>query len=348
MFHLFVFTVVLTIIVSATASLLEAVLFSASDIELEDLRTKHRRAANYIEKCKKNIDETSAAIIMLNTIANTFGAIVAGGLAIKIYGENKLVYFSMTITIAILFFSEILPKNLGIIYRKKLYVSAAFLLKIIMLAMYPFSKICRLILDLFIGKKRRMQSTYSDRDIMLLAKRNVREGTLTDQERKMIENTLKMDYTVIEQIMTPLDHLSAYGKNMTVRDVFIANNENIPTGRIPVYANNPENLVGIVHRRKILHAFATNGAHTQLGQLMEIPKALPYDMFVDDALDALLKNLMQLAFVKKDSKTVGVLTLDDIFEHIIGVEIAENDDIAVKQSVQNVAKRKVKFKGDMP
>jgi CBS domain containing-hemolysin-like protein len=348
MFSLFAFTIILTIAVSATASLLEAVLFSASDIELEDLRTKHKRTANYIEKCKKNIDETSAAIIMLNTLANTFGAIVAGGLAVKIYGEDKLIYFSMAMTISILLFAEILPKNLGLIYRKKLYVPAAFLLKIIVRAMYPFSKVCRFVLDFFIGKKRRTGSTYSDRDIMLLAKRNVREGTLTNQERKMIENTLKMDYTVIAQIMTPLDHLSTYGKNMTVHDVFIANDANIPTGRIPVYANNPENLVGIVHRRKILHAFATNGAHTQLGRLMETPKALPHDMFVDDALDALLKNLTQLAFVKKDNRIVGVLTLDDIFEHIIGVEIAENDDIAVKQSVQNIAKRKVKFKRGMP
>jgi CBS domain containing-hemolysin-like protein len=348
MFQLFTFTIILTIAVSATASLLEAVLLSASDIELEDLRTKHKRAANYIEKCKKNIDETSAAIIMLNTLANTFGAIVAGGLAVKIYGEDKLVYFSAAMTVSILLFAEILPKNLGLIHRKKLYILAAFLLRIIVPTMYPFSKTCRLILNFLIGKKRRTGSIYSDRDIMLLAKRNVRDGTLTNQERKMIENTLKMDYTVISQIMTPLDHLSAYSKNMTVRDVFIANNENLPTGRIPVYANNPENLVGIVHRRKILHAFATNGTHMQLGRLMETPKALPHDMFVDDALDALLKNLTQLAFVKKDNKIVGVLTLDDIFEHIIGVEIAENDDIAIKQSVQNIAKRKVKFKGGLP
>jgi CBS domain containing-hemolysin-like protein len=209
--------------------------------------------------------------------------------------------------------------------------------------MYPFSRACRFILRLIIGKKR-ASAAYSDKEIMLLAEKNVREGTLTQQERKMIENTLKMDYTTIAQIMTPLDHLNTYNKNMTIRDVFLANNENIPAGRIPVYENNPENLVGIVYRRKILHAFSTNGAHIQLRHLMEIPKALPSDMFVANALNALLKNLTQLAFVKKDSKIVGVLTLDDIFEHIIGMEIAENDDIAVKRSVQNIAKRKVKFK----
>jgi CBS domain containing-hemolysin-like protein len=347
MLQLFLLTIVLTIAFSAMASLLEAVLMSANDLELEDLRTKHKRTAHYIEKCKKNIEETSAAILMLNTFANTFGAIVAGGLAVKIYGEDHLVYISTAMTIGILLFAEILPKNLGLIYRQKLYVPVAFLLKIVVIIMYPLSKTCRFFLKLFIGKRRRPEGTYSDHDIMLLAKKNVRDGTLTNQERKMIENTLKMDYTVISQIMTPLDHLSAYGKNMTVHDVFMANDENIPMGRIPVYENNPENLVGIVQRRKILHAFATNGANVQLRRLMDIPKVLPHDMFVDDALDALLKNLMQLAFVQKDSKIVGVLTLDDIFEHIIGVEIAENDDIAIKPSIRNIAKRKVKFKRDM-
>ncbi|MDR2807137.1 MAG: CNNM domain-containing protein [Puniceicoccales bacterium] len=345
-FFLLLLTITLTVGISTIASLLEAILFSASDIELEDLRSKSKRAAHAMEKCKKNMDETSSAIIMLNTFSNTFGAIVAGGLVVKIYGEDKLVYFSTGLTVIILLFSEIFPKNLGLIYRKKLYIPAAYLLKFVVLMMYPFSKICRFILRLVIGKKS-ADAAYSDREIMLLAEKNVRDGTLSHQERKMIENTLKMDYTVIAQIMTPLDHLSTYSKNTTVRDVFIANNENIPTGRIPVYANNPENLVGIVHRRKILHAFATNGAQIQLSRIMEIPKVLSDDMFVDDALDVLLKNLTQLAFVKKGNKIVGVLTLDDIFEHIIGIEIAENDDIAVKQSVQNIAKRKVKFKRNM-
>jgi CBS domain containing-hemolysin-like protein len=341
------FTISLTLLLSATASLLETILLSANDIELEDLRSQSKRSAHYIEKCRKRIDETSSGIIILNTFSNTFGAIVAGGLVVKIFGEDKLIYFSVAMTIAILLLSEILPKNLGLIYRKTLYIPVAYLLKIVVPVMYPFAKACRFFLKLVIGKKC-ADAAYSDREIMLLAEKNVRDGTLTNQERKMIENTLKMDYTVVSQIMTPLDHLSTYNKNMTVHDVFIANHENIPTGRIPVYANNPDNLVGIVHRRKILHAFATNGAHIQLRHLMEIPKVLPDNMFVDDALDALLKNLTQLAFVKKNNRIVGVLTLDDIFEHIIGVEIAENDDIAIKKGVQNIAKRKVKFKRDMP
>jgi CBS domain containing-hemolysin-like protein len=325
-------TIISTLVISGMASLFEVILFSTNDIELEDLRSRSKRSANYLEKCRKNIDESSSAIIILNTFANTFGSIVAGGAAVKIYCEDKLIYFSIGITIAILLFSEILPKNLGLIYRKKLYIPVVYLLKFVVLAIYPFSNACRFILRFIIGKKG-INAASSDGEIMLLAEKNVRDGTLSNQERKMIENTLKMDYTVVSQIMTPLDHLGAYSKNMTVQDVFIANNENIPTGRIPVYSNNPENLVGIVHRRKILHAFATNGSNIQLRRLMEIPKVLPHNMFVDDALDALLKNLTQLAFVKKENKIVGVLTLDDIFEHIIGVEIAENDDIAIKQSV---------------
>lgn len=344
--NLLLLTVLLTLCISATASVLEAILLSANDIELEDLRVRHRRTANYIEKCRKNINETSAAILVLNTIASTFGPIVAGGIVAKNFSEGSLVYFSALMTVCLLVFSEILPKNLGLVYRQRLYVPAAFLLRLVVWSMYPLSKACSLILNLAIGKKRLNEARDSERDIVLLAQKSVRDGTLTNQERKMIENTLKMDNTVIEEIMTPLDHLSAYSKNATARDVFLANNENIPSGRIPVYANNPEHLVGIVHRRKILHAFATNGANTQLGRLMEKPKALPADMFVNNALDALLKSLTQLAFVKKGDQVVGVLTLDDIFEHIIGVEIAENDDIAIKEGIQNIAKRKVRFKQD--
>lgn len=338
-------TIFLTLLISATCSLLEAIVFSINDIELEDLRSISKRSANFLAKCKANIDETSSAILMVNTFANTFGAIVAGGLVSKIFGEHLLIYFSIGLTLAILIFSEIFPKNIGFIYRKKLYRPAALLLKFIVRLMYPFSKTCRMLVRLFIGNIT-SNSQYSDRDIVLLAEKNVRDGTLSKRELKIIENTLKMDYTIVSQIMTPLEDLTAFSKNMTVKDVFIANNDDLPTGRIPVFNNNHENLVGIVHRRKILHALATNKTNIQLGQIMDHPISIDHDVFVDDALTILIKKMTQLAFVKKDNQTIGVLTLDDIFEHIIGVEIAENDDIAVKVSVQNVAKRKAKFKTD--
>ena len=338
-----VVTVLLTLLISATCSLLEAIIFSVNDIELEDLRSVSKRSANFLAKCRHNIEETSSAILMVNTFANTFGAIIAGGIVSKLYGEHLLIYFSIGMTIAILIFSEIFPKNIGVIYRKQLYRPCSILLKFVVRLMYPFSKTCRVLVRLFIGKTVQ-QSAYSDKEIMLLAEKNVRDGTLSKQELKIIENTLKMDYTVVSQIMTPLEDLTIFNKNTTVKDVFIANNDNIPTGRIPVFNNDHDNLIGIVDRRKILHALATNKTNMQLGDIMERPITISHDVFVDDALGLLIQKLTQLAFVKKENKIVGVLTLDDIFEHIIGMEIAENDDIAVKVSVQNIARRKVKFK----
>ncbi|MDR0351420.1 MAG: CNNM domain-containing protein [Puniceicoccales bacterium] len=335
-----VFTILVTLLISGICSILEAVIFSTDQVEIESFKKKYARIGRWLEESKDNIEETSSAILILNTVANTFGAVVAGGMASRIFGEDKLWIFSIAMTVILLTVSEILPKNIGIAYRRRLHKIVVYPLKFILFIMYPFSKMCRWLVRILIPQRK--MTSYSERDILLMTEKGVRDGMLTKIESRMIANVINMDNTKVIDIMTPQGHLTSYNQNKTIREIFSISKD-IPVGRLPVYSEYPENLVGVVLRLNILKALANGETSAQLRELMEVPKIIDGESLVDVALHEFITEACQLAFVKKDDKVVGILTLDDIFEHIIGIEIAENDDVEVRKSVKNVAKRKLKF-----
>jgi len=122
MIPIFILAIVLTIGVSALCSILEAMILSTTTAEIESLKKAHPKRGERLEKARQQIEETSSAILSLNTIANTLGATIVGGLAVQIWANESNVLFkvSLAMTVAILFLSEIIPKNVGVLYRPRL------------------------------------------------------------------------------------------------------------------------------------------------------------------------------------------------------------------------------------
>ena len=117
MTFVFILAIAFTIGISALCSLLEAMILSTSTAEIEGLKKSHPSRGEKLEKYKLGLEETSSAILSLNTIANTLGATMVGGLAVQIWPEdnNVLLKVSSTMALSILFFSEIIPKNVGVL-----------------------------------------------------------------------------------------------------------------------------------------------------------------------------------------------------------------------------------------
>ena len=135
----------LTIGISALCSTLEAMILSVTSAEIENLKKTHLKRGNLLEKFRSEIEETTSAILSLNTIANTLGATLVGGLAEKSLGghQGNLLYFACGMTLGILFFAEILPKNFAVSYRKDFLSKLVYPLLIVRILMVPFSKICK-------------------------------------------------------------------------------------------------------------------------------------------------------------------------------------------------------------
>ena len=325
----FILAIVFTIGVSALCSILEAMILSTTTAEIESLKKSHAKRGERLERAKLDIEETSSAILSLNTIANTLGATIVGGLAVQIWSEHDNVLFniSLTMALAILFISEIIPKNVGVLYRASLQPVLIFPLVWICTIMTPISKVVGLVVRFLL--KGQEPETDSDEEIMLLAEKSEKDGTLSSNERKVINNALSLDEILVDAIMTPRTVVYSIDGAETV-DAIFKRERNIPFARIPVYEDQNDNIRGIVRRRDLLSAIAEEREGVLVADIATDALFIPDTSTADDALQNFLKNQQQLAVaVDEFGNMSGVITMEDVIEHIIGQEIYEPDDPAV-------------------
>lgn len=326
----FIIAIAFTIGTSALCSILEAMLLSTTTAEIEALKKSHPMRGKQLEEHKQNVEKSSSAILSLNTIANTLGATVVGGLAVQIWPQdvNVLLKISILMALAILFFSEIIPKNVGILYRPSLQPVLVLPLNFVCAAMTPIASVAGFFVRLIL-RPAKPYSTDSDEEIMLLAEKSEKEGTLTSHERELINNALQLDEIQVHTIMTPRTVVETLDGDESVGALY-ARERNIPFARLPVYRDRSENFIGIVRRRDILNLIAKDQDDVKIESLATEPVFIPDNATAEDALQTFLKKQQQLAIVVDEfGNMAGVITMEDVIEHIIGHEIYEADDPAV-------------------
>ncbi len=334
----FISAVAFTIGISALCSILEAMILSTTTAEIESLKKVHPRRGEKLEKYKVDLEETSSAILSLNTLANTLGATVVGGMAVQIWpdGSNILFKISTIMAVAILFFSEIIPKNIGVLYRPTLQPILIFPLAWVCAVMAPISRIVGWIVRNTLRPNKRPED--SDQEILLLAEKSAKDGTLTANERDMINNALSLDELLVNEIMTPRTVVFATDAEETVGSL-MAKTKDIPFARIPVYEDQVDNIVGVVRRRDIFSAQASEKSALSIKELAHDALFIPDNAAASDALQTFLKHHQQLAIaVDEFGSMSGVITMEDVIEHIIGQEIFEYDDPAI--DMRELARRR--------
>jgi CBS domain containing-hemolysin-like protein len=323
----FLLAVASTLTVSFFCSLMEALILSTTVVEIEALKKEDRRRGEMLERLKVGLDETISAILTLNTIATTLGSVLVGGLAIRLFGEAILGVVSAALTLAVLIFSEVIPKNIGVVYRRQLQPIVVAPLIRLRKILRPVTWLCNLAVR-FVAKPE-VEADTADEEIILLAERGAQEGTLTKSESNIITNALSLDDVRVSEIMTPRTVVTALKKNATVGEVF-REFPNIPFARIPVYSKSIDDVVGMVRRRDLLKAKANDQDFELVEKLMQEVNFVPETVTVANALQLFLKTHQQLLVVVDEfGSTSGVVTMEDVMEHLLGREIFEKDDMAV-------------------
>jgi CBS domain containing-hemolysin-like protein len=320
-------SIALTLGISFMCSMLEAIVLSTTVADIERLKKSRPRRGQRLETIKIELDATISAILTLNTIANTLGSMVIGGLAAKLFNEITLGIISGLLTLVVLVFAEVLPKSLGVAYRKVLQPYAVYPIWWLRRALLPFTYLCNLVVRRFI--RGTPEHHRSDEEILLLAERGAQQGTLTPSESSIIANALSLDNVRVAAIMTPRTVITALRRGASVSDV-VREFPSLPFGRMPVYGKNIDDVVGLVRRRDLLKAKANDQDGVLVEQLMSETHFIPETVAVAQALQLCLKvHTKMLVVVDEFGATAGVLTMEDIIEHILGREIFEKDDIAV-------------------
>ena len=332
-----VLAIALTLGVSAVCSLLEAFILSTTMAEIESLKKRHSRLGTYLEHYKLGINETSSAILILNTIANTAGATIVGALAARLLDSTALGILMAGMVLGILFFSEIIPKNIGVAYRKSMQVPMVYLLLVVRFFMKPLSILAKQMLTVIVSHVEPTEEEQEE-EIRLLAARSAQSGALSDDERDLISNAMTLDDINVESIMTPRTVVTFLRNTLTVEEI-CRDLKNIPFARLPVYGESIDEIVGVVRRRDILEANSDDKTALTMDELKSDALFIPETASGLQALQQFMKQHQQIAVVVDEyGSTAGVISMEDIVEHLLGDEIYEESDVAV--DMRELAKKR--------
>jgi CBS domain containing-hemolysin-like protein len=319
--------------VSFLCSLLEATFLSITHGYIRTLCHKHRKSGRMLQSLKDRIDRPLVAILTLNTVANTVGAAGVGAQVLRLYTERYpaaghagevVAVASGTLTFLILVFSEIIPKTLGAVYWKRLAPAAGYMITALIILIYPLVVMFETLSKLISGK--RYKHTMSREEMAAVAEIGKADGTLLTQETRVIQNLLRLNKIRAKDVLTPRSVLLAFQKDKTVQET-VEKHSPIRFSRIPVYDKDLDDITGIVHRYKLLRAYAEERSQTSLAKLSTPIHAVPETKSVASILDEFLRRQEQVFLVVDEyGGTTGIITLEDAIETLLGVEIVDEFD----------------------
>jgi CBS domain containing-hemolysin-like protein len=313
--------------VSFLCSLLESVLLSMSRTFISVLIKDHPTSGRMLEKLKENINRPLAAILSLNTIANTVGAASVGAVTYDLLGNKWVAIMSGILTLSILIFSEIIPKTIGAHYWKSLAVPSGYMIRGMMVLMYPFVVLLEVLSNWL--KPSKKQDLVTKEDVIAMAEIGEDEGTIEEDESTIIENLLRLDNITAEDVLTPRSVVYALQKDLTVRQA-LDEHENIIFSRIPVYNTDLDDISGLVRRDNLLKSKAEDQFDITMEELSEPVHVVNEKESVGHILDEFVRRREHLFIVKDEfGQFEGIITLEDAIETLLGVEIVDETDSVV-------------------
>ncbi|NEW59934.1 DUF21 domain-containing protein [Sulfurovum sp. bin170] len=330
----------LSVGISFLCSILESVLLSVQMSYVSVLEKEKPSTGKLLRSHKENLNKSIASILILNTVANTLGAAAVGAQASKVFeNDSAMVYVSVVLTFAILFFSEIIPKTIGAIHWKALAPISARVIQFFIWLTYPIILITMLVTDKISKGYEDGLTTTKDEllESMLISED---EGIIDEQESDFIENILKLDEKRINEILTPRSVVFAIEGDMTIQEVMETKPDIFKFSRIPVYNDTIEDVTGIVLTKKIFEQSLKDNSVT-ISSIEDKMHSIHENLSVAIALDMFIKKKQHM-FLVKDSydQTEGILTLEDCVETILGIEIMDESDTT--EDMRELAKLKMK------
>ncbi|OSY88900.1 hemolysin [Tenacibaculum holothuriorum] len=334
-----------SIFFSFLCSILEAVLLSVTPTFINVKKKEGKAFATELEELKKDVDKPLIAILTLNTIAHTVGAILVGVQAeqlpykFEILGINVVGIVSAIMTILILVVSEIIPKTIGATYWKGL---ANFTAKALNALIFPLKWtgilwLLQLTTKLIGGKGAHGESVLSREDFSAMTDIAEQEGVFQETESNVIRNMINFKEVQAKHIMTPRTVLKTADENQTIQS-FFDENQSLRFSRIPVYVDNPDNISGYFLKDQLLLSIIKGEGDKPLKEIKRNIIIANRDLSIPNLFEKLIEQREHLALVVDEYGTVsGLVTQEDVIETLLGFEIMdESDNVA---DLQNLARK---------
>lgn len=321
-----VLTVFGVVLVSAWCSTTEAALYSVSWTHIEKMRKSGSKRGELLYALRSDVEKPIAAVLTLNTIANTAGAALAGALAVENLDSHAAGWFAALLTLLILIFGEILPKTIGVTYANSLAGFLARPLQWMVLLFTPFIWLSSLLTCMVGPRNKQKGFTATEEDIRAITSLSRRAGQIQAYEESAIRNILTLDSRHVYEIMTPRTVVYSLPETVTVEEAY-QNPKFWQYSRVPVYGEDNEDIVGVVHRRRMAQAMAEGKGEQPLSNLMQPIRFVQESRTLDGVLrDFLASHMHLMAVLDEYGGLAGVISLEDVLEEILGQEIVDETD----------------------
>ena len=325
------------IVLSAFSSMSEAALLSINRFKIKHWVEKKKVGAVYVQKLKNNPARLLTTLLIANNLANTAAAALITSMALEVFQNNALAIATGIATFLILVFGDILPKSIGVNNNELL---APLTAPAVWYLSYAFSPLIKM-LEYIINTINRLFGTkkiaiISREELKSMIKYSEEQGSIKDIEKKMIHRIFDFDNTTVSDVMTRRKNVVSVGSELLVREVL-----QLPTAkmysRFPVYENNKDNIVGVMYLKDMLKYVKDSKLDTPVKQIMR----KPFFVFGHKKIDSMLRMFQgrkeHMAVVIDDkAQVIGVVTIENILEEIVGEIIDESDRI--NPSIQQISK----------
>lgn len=316
----------IAIALSALCSMLEATLLSTPLSYVTGLEEQGVKGAQRLKRLKQNPDRPISAILCLNTIANTVGASIVGSLVYEVYGDALVGIFSTIFTFAILIFSEIIPKTIGANYWRSLAIPASAIINMMIFISFPLVWILEKFQRIISSKSN--QVSVSREDISAMVSVATEEDVIETEEKKMIQNLLKLDEITAHEIMTPSTVVEMAEGQMTIKEFY---DSELTHSRILVYdEDNDEYVIGYVLRQTVLEEMAEDKFSTTIREISRPILTFPENEPVGNIWEKFLEKKEHISVIIDEYGTFrGIVTMEDVIETMLGQEIVDETDEVV-------------------
>ena len=292
--------------------------------------TSSNKTATLMKQYKNNVDRPVGAILSLNTIAHTIGSAGVGAESMKLFGEEYFGLISAILTLLILVLSEIIPKTVGASYWRSLAMPSTKIIRVLIFITYPLVLLSELITKVFTPKNH--QASVSREEVSAMVDVGTTESIFRESESKIIKSCIRLASVKAREVMTPSIVVETANVNLTIKEFYEQQTWNF--SRIPVYDKSKDYIIGYV-----LKELSEDQFETRLSDLMRPIISFNEDDSVYQIWEKMLEKREHISNILDEYGCLrGVVSMEDVIETMTGVEIVDEDDVAV--DMQAFAKEK--------
>jgi len=314
--------VIAFIALSGLMAAIEAAVLTVSAAEVEELRLEGAWGAGALKALTARIAQPVVVLVIFTNTINVLGPILAGRKAIQLYGDSAIGVITAVLTFGTIVFSEIIPKSLGSHYAPLLSRLAAPVIRVLVVALYPVVIALERFSNLLKSGKRRIGTEAQIRSLTTMGRD---EGYIERDEGRMVHKAFLLNDRSAADIMTPLANVVGVEQSSTIREA-ASQVFRHAYSRYPLFGKSPDDVRGLVMGREILEALSNGRDQESVSTIRREIVHVPATMRSDELLVRFRDAHIHLAVVQENGKTLGLVTLEDVLEELVGEIEDEKDD----------------------